>query len=126
MVVDGAYAKAPFLQPAKTLGMTVVSRLRKDAALRTVPGPGRPGRSGRPRVYGGGHIEFWPSGPAVSRLDNRGAHLYGKRARKRYKTFVATWRQAGGAIRVVLVDEPSGWVAIVCTHTLNLKEVGLA
>ena len=32
VVVDGAYAKAPFLKPAMLLGMTVVSRLRKDAA----------------------------------------------------------------------------------------------
>jgi len=30
---------------------------------------------------------------------------------KRYKTFVATWRPAGGAIRVVLVKETHGWVA---------------
>ena len=29
--------------------------------------------------------------------------LYGAPAVKRYKTFVATWRPAGGAIRVVLV-----------------------
>jgi hypothetical protein len=28
---------------------------------------------------------------------------------------VATWRPAGGAIRVVLVDEPTGWVAFFCT-----------
>jgi hypothetical protein len=35
VVVDGAYAKAPFLKPAMSLGMTVVSRLRKDAALWT-------------------------------------------------------------------------------------------
>ena len=34
---------------------------------------------------------------------------------KRYKTFVATWRPAGGAIRVVLVEEPTGWVAFFCT-----------
>jgi hypothetical protein len=34
---------------------------------------------------------------------------------KRYKTFVATWRPAGGAIRVVLVDEPTGWRAYFCT-----------
>src|SRR5262249_36719402 len=27
---------------------------------------------------------------------------------KRYKTFLATWRPAGGLIRVVLVDEPAG------------------
>ena len=28
---------------------------------------------------------------------------------------VATWRPAGGAIRVVLVDEPTGGVAFFCT-----------
>lgn len=41
--------------------------------------------------------------------------LYGKPVAKRYKTLVATWRPAGGVIRVVLVDEPSGWVAYFCT-----------
>ena len=35
--------------------------------------------------------------------------------KKRYKTFVATWRPVGGLIRVVLVDEPDGWVAFFCT-----------
>ena len=50
--------------------------------------------------------------------------LYGKRARKQYKTFVATLRPAGGAIRVVLVDEPSGWVAFVCTNvSANVAEI---
>lgn len=34
---------------------------------------------------------------------------------KRYKTFLATWKPAGGVIRVVLVDEPTGWRAYVCT-----------
>jgi hypothetical protein len=41
--------------------------------------------------------------------------LYGKPVKKRYKTFLATWRPAGGLIRVVLVDEPKGWVAFFCT-----------
>src|SRR5580658_1298363 len=58
VVVDGAYAKANFLKPAKGLGMTVVSRLRKDAALWTVPGPKPPGRRGRPRIYGEDRIEL--------------------------------------------------------------------
>ena len=43
--------------------------------------------------------------------------LYGKATVKRYKTFVATWRPAGGATCVVLVDEPNGWVAFFCTDT---------
>ena len=48
VVADGAYAKADFLGPAKALGMTVVSRLRKDATLRTLPGP-RPAAKPRPK-----------------------------------------------------------------------------
>ncbi len=43
--------------------------------------------------------------------------LYGEQTVKRYKTFLATWRPAGGAIRVVLVDEPTGWRAYFCTDT---------
>jgi hypothetical protein len=41
--------------------------------------------------------------------------LYGKPTAEKYKTFVATWRPAGGAIQVVLVDEPTGWAAFFCT-----------
>ena len=58
VVVDGAYAKKEYLNPAKARGVTVVSRLRKDAALRMLPGPkptgrrrsgcDRPGQAGRP------------------------------------------------------------------------------
>lgn len=114
-VADGAYAKAPFLKPMRSLGVTVVSRLRKDSALWTVPGPRRPGQRGRPRVYGERRIDLakragqrrgWATGTFT---------LYGKPEVKRYKTFVATWRPAGGAIRVVLVNEPRGWVAFFCT-----------
>src|SRR5262249_25467499 len=41
--------------------------------------------------------------------------LYGERVTKRYKTFLATWKPAGGLIRVVLVEEPTGWRAYFCT-----------
>ena len=37
LVVDGAYAKRPFLRPVKALGLVVFSRLRRDADLRNVP-----------------------------------------------------------------------------------------
>jgi hypothetical protein len=115
VVADGAYAKAPFLKPMRALGVTVVSRLRKDSALWTVPGPRPPHRRGPKRTYGERRIELakragqrrgWATGTFA---------LYGKPAVKRYKTFVATWRPAGGAVRVVLVDEPKGWIAFFCT-----------
>jgi hypothetical protein len=115
VVVDGAYAKAPFLKPAMALGMTVVSRLRKDAALWTVPGPRAPGRRGRPRIYGESRIELAKRAGQRRGWTTGIFELYGQRARKRYKTFEATWKPAGGPIRVVLVDEPTGWVAFFCT-----------
>src|SRR5690348_6003621 len=39
VVADGAYAKRDLLKPAKSLSLTVVSRLRKDASPWSVPGP---------------------------------------------------------------------------------------
>ena len=113
-VADGAYAKAPFLKPMRALGVTVVSRLRRDAALRTVPVP-RPGRRGRPRVYGEHRVELAKRAGQRRGWATGTFELYGKPVVKRYKAFVATWRPAGGVIRVVLVDEPTGWVAYFCT-----------
>jgi hypothetical protein len=120
VVADGAYAKKVFLQAAAAAQVIVVSRLRKDAALFDVPVPvpaGQRGR-GRPRTYGknaislakrAGHRRGWQTGTFV---------LYGVEVTKRYKTFLATYRPAGGLIRVVLVKEDDGkWRAYFCTHT---------
>jgi hypothetical protein len=115
VVADGAYAKKDLLGPAKSLGMTVVSRLRKDAALRTVPGPRMAGRRGRPRISGEGRIDLAKRAGQRRGWTTEVFTLYGERAVKRNKTFLATWRPAGGLIRVVLVDEPTGWRAFFCT-----------
>jgi hypothetical protein len=115
VVADGAYAKAPVLKPAKALGMTVVSRLRKDAALWSVPGPKPPGRPGPAPTYGDRRVALAKRAGQRRGWSSGVFDLYGAATVKRYKTFVATWRPAGGAIRVVLVDEPTGWVAFFCT-----------
>jgi hypothetical protein len=115
VVADGAYAKAAFLKPAVAMGMTVVSRLRKDAALRTVPAPPTPGRRGRPRVYGQDKIDLAKRAGQRRGWSSGEFDLYGEQVTKRYKTFLATWRPAGGVIQVVLVDESTGWRAFFCT-----------
>ena len=115
VVVDGAYAKAPFLKPAMALGMTVVSRLRKDAALWSVPGPRRKGQRGRPRIYGADRIDLAKRAGQRRGWTTGTFDLYGKSTIKRYKPFPATWGPVGGVIRVVLVDEPTGWIAYFCT-----------
>ena len=116
VVADGAYAKAAFLKPAMGLGVTVVSRLRKDAALWTVPVPRPSGRRGRPRIYGEHRIALAKRAGQHRGWTTGVFDLYGQPTVKRYKTFLATWRPAGGVIRVVLVDEPTGWVAFFCTE----------
>jgi hypothetical protein len=97
--------------------MTVVSRLRCEAALGSLPpvvpvdrrGPGRP------RVYGTERIRLAKRAGPRRGGTTEAFTLYGERVTKRYKTFLATWRPAGGVIRVVLVDEPTGWRAYFCT-----------
>ena len=116
-VVDGFYAKRPFLRAAASAGVTVISRLRRDAGLRTVPTPPRDGRRrrGRPAVYGSGRISLAKrAGQQRGWRVVRAAQYGGVRA-KRIKTFEATWRPAGGRIRVVLVREAHGWLALFST-----------
>ena len=119
VVADGAYAKRPFLKAAQAAAVIVVSRLRKDAALWSVPKPPRPGqpkKRGRPATYGkkkislakrAGHRHGWQTAEFV---------LYRQAVRKTFKTFLATYKPAGGLIRVVLVRETDGWVAFFCTN----------
>jgi hypothetical protein len=117
VVADGAYAKRPFLKRALAAGVVVVSRLRKDAALWSVPPPPKPRRKrGRPAKYGKHKISLakraahrlgWQSGDFV---------LYNQKVHKTYKTFLATYKPVGGLIRVLLVKEADGWVAYFCTN----------
>lgn len=111
-VVDGAYAKRVFLSRAAAAGVTVISRLRKDAALFGVPPVVRHRRRGRPRKYGQQRLS----------LAKRAAHrrgwssdtfpLYGTTRIVKYKTFLATYPPAGGVIRVMLVRNADGtWAA---------------
>ncbi len=118
VVADGACAKAPFLKPAIARGITVVSRLRKDAALWTVPGQLKGGHRDRPRIYGEQHVDLARRTGQCRGWSSDVFDLYGKSTVKCNKTFLATWRPVGGAIRVGLVDEPSGWRAFYCTETL--------
>jgi hypothetical protein len=115
LACDGAYAKRPLLRAAKAAGVVVVSRLRKDAALWGVPPPRRSGQRGRPAVYGPARLSLAKRAGQNRGWQRREVELYGKVTEKRYKTFVATWRPAGGAIRVVLVHEADAWRAYFCT-----------
>jgi hypothetical protein len=117
-VVDGAYAKRPFLRPAREQGFTVVSRLRKDAALWSLPEPPPPqGRGpGRPPIYGKQRISLAKRAAHQQGWQQVECVQYGERVTKTYKTFLATWRPAGGVIRVVLVKEEDDWLPYQSTN----------
>ena len=120
VVVDGAYAMREFLKPALKAGFTVVARLRRDAALfdlpPVLPAGTKRGR-GRPPIYGknvvslakrAGQKRGW------SGVTSRTAS--GREVVERFKTFVATWRPAGGVIRVVILKaEDDSWRALLCS-----------
>ena len=125
VVADGAYAKRVFLQAAAAERVTVVSRLRKDAALFDVPAPPKRRGRGRPRKYGKNSISL-----AKRAGQRRGWQvevfvLYGEEKTRRYKTFLATYKPAGGLIRVVLVKEDNGeWRAYFCTDVqASVREI---
>ena len=113
-VVDGGYACRAVLDAAREEAVTVVGRLRKDAALRGLPAPRKPGRRGRPRTYGdklslakrAAHPQGW---------QQTECEQYGRRVVKTIKTFLATWGPARGLVRVVLVKEDGTWLAFFCT-----------
>jgi DDE superfamily endonuclease len=119
VVADGAYAARPFLRAAAQAKVTVVSRLRKNAALWSVPPPPRPGsrkQRGRPPIYGTQRLDL------AKRAGQRGGwqtgtfRLYGRTLTKVYKTFLATYQPAGGVIQAVIIKETDGWVAYFSTN----------
>jgi hypothetical protein len=120
LAVDGGYAKREFLKPATAAGFIVVARLRKDAALYDLPPvlpPGQKRSRGRPPIYGKGRLSL-----AKRAGQRRGWQAVkvrttkGEVVTKRYKTFLATWRPAGGVVRVVILEEDDGsWRAYLGT-----------
>ena len=115
LAVDGGYANRKVLSAAKRNSVTLVGRLRKDAALRNVPGPRPAGKRGRKRMYGAEVISLAKRGGHKQGWQTEEMTLYGKPMTKTYKTFLATWKPAKGVIRVVLVKEDTGWLAFFCT-----------
>lgn len=118
VVVDGGYAKRPFLKRALAAGVVVVGRLRHDAALcdlPPVPEPGAKRPRGRPPKYGKQRLRLANRAGQRRGWQTGTFQLYGHEVTKTFKTFLATYRPACGLIRVVLVREEHGWTAFFCT-----------
>ena len=115
VVADGAYAKRSFLRPLREAKVTVVSRLRKDAALYDLPPTPKAVTRGRPRKYGTNRLSL-PRRAAHRRgWTTIECHVYGQPETKTVKTFLATYPPAGGVIRVIIVKEQHGCEFFFCT-----------
>ena len=98
-------------------------RLRKDAALFDLPQPLRRQGKGRPRKYGAQRLSLARRGAHRGGWTNTRLVPYGVEHTVTFKTIAATYRPAGGVIRVVIVkrspqlfaDCPAEWVAFFCT-----------
>jgi hypothetical protein len=116
IVVDGGYAKRPFLRPLLERGLTLFGRLRKDAGLRSLPPTQRrKGQRGPTPTYGKQSISLAKRAGQKRGWQQAVCTQYGRQATKTVKVFQATWEPAGGAILVVLVKEQNGWLAFFCT-----------
>ncbi len=115
VVIDGGYTKRPFLRRALKTGVTIVGRLRKDAALYDLPPKRKKRGRGRPRKYGNNKISLAKRAGQKRGWKTIACTVYGKATTKTYKTFLATYGPVGGVIRVVLVKEDHGWYAFFCT-----------
>jgi hypothetical protein len=117
LAVDGAYAKRPFLKPVLALGRVAVSRLRKDAPLMALPPAARQaGQRGPLPTSGKGRIDRAKRAGQRRGWQRVERMRYGERVAKVIKTLEATWRPAGGRIRVVIVRGGDGWLAFFCTR----------
>jgi hypothetical protein len=118
LVVDCAYATKDFLKETGMLGVTVVSRLRKNACLFDLPAPRQPGQRGRPRKRGINKLDLNqlandPSGWEPLTYNRRGILVHAK-----FKTFLATNSIAEQPIRIVMItEEGKHWAALFSTDT---------
>ncbi len=117
VVFDGAYSKEPVLRVGRQEGVILVGRLRKDAALCSVPPeiPAEQRGRGRPRIYGSQRFSLAKRAGQDRGWQQVECLQYQKKVTKTVKTFLATWRPARGVIRVVLIKEEDGWRAHFCT-----------
>jgi hypothetical protein len=116
IVTDGGFTKARFLKPAIRMGATIITRLRKDAALRALLEPVKNRRRGRPRKYGK-RIYLCNKATEKRRWFKVMVTLYGRQETKQVKLFKATYRPAGGLVLVLIVWEAvDSWRAYMCTN----------
>ena len=116
IVTDGGYTKAGFIKPAIKAGATIITRLRKDAALHSPVKPPHKRKRGRPRKYGE-RISLCRKAANRKGWSSVEVTLYGRKETKLVRMFKATYRPAGGEVLVLIAREANNnWRAFMCTN----------
>jgi hypothetical protein len=131
VVVDGGYAKEPFLKPLVDANKNdevktdVITRPRRDAVLHDVPSEEKEKRRGRKRKYGKNRINLKKRAAHTQGWEEVQCTTYGKTKTKKYKTFLATTKLTRGIVRIVIVKESDGrWIPLLSTNIdLTAKEI---
>src|SRR5712692_2091289 len=133
VVHDGAYTKRPVFKAAAAasqahhVAVVLVGRLRRDAALWSLPPvipEGQRRGPGAPRKYGSQRFSLAKRAAHRRGWQEVECFQYQKVVRKTVKTFLATYKPAGGLIRVVLVREKDGWLPYCCQDvTASLQDI---
>jgi hypothetical protein len=130
---DGGYTKRPVFQAAAHASqahhvpVVLVGRLRQDAALWSLPPAHPEGQRrgpGRPPKYGKQRLSLAKRAAQPRGWQEVECFQYQEVVRKTVKTFLATYKPAGGLIRVVLVKEASAWLPYYSTDgTASVQDI---
>jgi DDE superfamily endonuclease len=117
LIMDGAYVSRDLFQSIMCLGVTIISRLRKDSILFDLPEPRMPGQRGRTAKYGKNRISLAKRAGSHGGWNTTTYRVRKQMVTRQYKSFLATSRIAGGVIRVVIVRyEDRSWAAFFSTN----------
>jgi len=117
IVTDGGFTRASFLKSVIKMGVVVITRLRKDAALRALLKQVKGRKRGRPRKYGK-RIKLQNIVNNRDRWNKVKALLYGEEEIKEVKVFKALYKPkpAGCLVQVLVAHESKDcFRAFMCT-----------
>jgi hypothetical protein len=102
VIADGLYAKTILVRYAISENITMISRLRSDAALFQKPQKVTTRKRGRPRKYGA-RLSLNKLSKQQDQFNQHTLKLYGENHQLRIRALQALWKPAGEIIKVVIV-----------------------
>jgi hypothetical protein len=106
LVADALYAKKKLLQWCIEWKVTMITRLRSDAAIYAPLRKSKTGARGRPAIKGKRLPALGVLAEQVKKFSSLTLTLYGEQKVVSYRQFQAYWKPAGTVVNVVIVKYP--------------------